>query len=244
MLVRKMLISSGCAATVAVALFACESNRSSSTTSTPEPKTTAAPQTTVTNTNATVPTSGDVLANVSNRSRVTEPADEAKILPPKAVKIPAGFTVPLRSGPRGEWIGSLSTSANVSEVARDPTGSYFLVLYPDPDDSAKQLAGWVFKDAVENTTWSSQDTALGPQAPHAAASGGKEAKLACGKGESHMKTDRDFCAKPCGDDAACAGSKSETCDGLAFEVRDGATRMQTARYCVSAGAPPAGATIN
>jgi hypothetical protein len=238
MLVRTTAISSGSAA-LALALVACNPNPpSSSTTVTPESKPT--PET-VTNTNATLPAGGDVLASVANRGRITEPPDEAKITPTKSVRISPGFSIPVRAAPHGDWIASLAATASVNEVARDARGDYYLVTYPDVDDTSKQLAGWVFKDAVENTAWMSQDPTIVP--PKSAATS-KTATLSCGKGESHLKTDHDFCAKACRDDVACSKTQSEACDGLAFEVRDGATRLETARYCVSTSTAPGTHPIN
>jgi hypothetical protein len=59
-----------------------------------------------------------------------------------------------------------------------------------------------------------------------------------------MKTDHDFCARPCRDDAACAQTQGETCDGLAFEVREGAARLETASYCVSNPTAPVTHSMN
>ena len=115
---------------------------------------------------------------------------------------------------------SLAATPSVIEVAREARGDYYLVTYPDADDTSKQLAGWVFKDAVENNAWMSQDPTIASPKSAATSKGGM-ATLSCGKGESHMKTDHDFCAKACRDDGACGKTQSEACDGLAFEVRDG-----------------------
>ena len=231
MSIRDCILSG--AAILALTTFACNESRPTGSATSQESKTIPAPETTVTNTNATIPSTTDVLANVTNRAHVTEPADEVKIVPVKQAKVIPGFTLRLRSAPWGAWIGSLDTSSGtVTEVARDPRGDYYLVLYPSAEDPSRQLAGWAFKGAVENTSWTAQDTTL---AANGKTSAGKEAALACGKGETHMKTDHDSCAKACADDAACDASQGEVCDGLAFEERQGAAKMTAARFCVSAG---------
>ena len=63
------------------------------------------------------------------------------------------------------------------------------------------------------------------------------AKLACERGQNHLRTDRDFCAKTCKDDKGCDKDKGEICDGLAFEVNDSNGKQTDSRYCISQSAP-------
>jgi hypothetical protein len=236
------------AAILAIVVVACDETHPTSSTTTPEPKTntTPAPETTVTSTNATVPGSADVLANATNRDRIRELPDEARITPPKATKLIPGFSVQLRASPWGEPIGALESTGTVTEVARDPKGDYYLVLYTSPADGTKQLGAWVYKDAVENTSWTSQDTAIAPLTgkPASTPAGAKEPTLACAKGQERMKTDHEFCAKTCNDDAACDKGRSEICEGLAFAERAGASKMASARYCMAAPSQMTGHPIN
>lgn len=174
---------------VALVLVACDANHSSSATATPEPNVTAAPPGTVTNTGATVQGATDPLANVVNKDLVKEPADESRVTPAKVIEVASGFTIPVRSAPHGGAIDSLAPSAIVTEIARDPQGDYYLVVYRDRDDASKQFAGWVFKDAVENTAWATQATvpAAHGSTPSATGIAGTASKsvepaLTCGKG--------------------------------------------------------------
>ena len=94
----------------------------------------------------------------------------------------------MRDSPSGGNSGTIeSATENVLEVARDPSGSYFLVVYPSPNDHSKTLAGRVYKDALENTGWSLQ--AQAKRETFAAAAG----KLGCSMTQSHLRTDHDFC---------------------------------------------------
>jgi hypothetical protein len=216
-------------ASLALSLQACDTNHPAGT-----PSGTSDPNALPRLTNAEVPAGADPLAGVLNKDRLKEPNDEVRIEPGVAVTVASGFTVPLRAAPRGDRIASLRSSTSVSEVARDPHGDYYLVVYSDPGDATKRFAGWVYKDAVEGTAWTLDDMPASPPARgNRAAVGGKRSTSACGTGEAAMRTDHDFCAKPCRDDGACSRADGETCDGLAFEAHPWTSRREAAFYCVA-----------
>ncbi|HEY2516713.1 MAG TPA: hypothetical protein VGI39_37845, partial [Polyangiaceae bacterium] len=175
---------------------ACQNNTpgtSSTSQSTQAPATANNPSSAVTNTNAAVP--ADPLAQAENKDQVKQYPDEYHFTPSRSAKMITGFSTQVRSSPSGDAITTVETVDNVTEVARDAKGNYYLVLYPDPKDSSKQLAGWVYRSSLENTAWS-QTTP--PTGKALAATAG--AKLACERGQNHLRTDRDFCAKTCKDD--------------------------------------------
>jgi len=229
----------------AVCAVACEDNSARSTPNSNTAPATPTAQTTppaanpanpanteVTNTNATV--TADPLLAAENKDSVKQYPDEIRFTPPRAAKMITGFSTAVRSEPSGESISTVESTANITEVARDPRGNYYLVLYPDPSHADKQLAGWVNRDAVENVAWSTSVPAEGKGlAPTMAA------KLDCTKGQAHVRTDRDFCAKTCKDDKGCDKDKSEICDGLAFEVHEKSGKLSNTRYCISSSSSAA-----
>jgi hypothetical protein len=165
------------------------------------------------------------LAKAANRDEVKELPDEVRIDPEKEARIASGFQAPVRSAPDGDVISTIDPADHATEIARDPKGDHYLVIFPDPKDASKKLAGWVFRDAVENDSW-----ATTPAASNEGAS-----KLACGKGEVHLRTDHDFCGKSCKDDSVCNRAAGELCDGLAFEVHETLKHRSNVRYCIADG---------
>jgi glucose/arabinose dehydrogenase len=183
----------------------------------------------VTNTSATLPS--DPLANVENRANVKTYPDETTFTPPRPAQLITGFGSEVRESPMGDTLATVETTEQVNEVARDKKGDYYLILYPDPANPSKKLAGWVYKDALENTSWAASGTS------GAAATTPATTKLDCAKaspGQAHMRTDHDFCAKPCTSDSACDTKAGQRCDGHAFDVNDKTNKVTSAKYCVSA----------
>jgi len=181
------------------------------------------PANTVTNTNAVVAPQKDPLAGVANRDRITLDPNASKIDPPKDATLLTGAAATVRESPRGSRMEVIETTANVKEIERD--GDYFLITYPDPKGSAKTYAGWVYRDSLVGEGWSGSTPVVGtPQAT---------GKLACDKGETHLRTTRDFCGKPCKDDTDCSKSGADICDGLAFKVNESTNKTSDARYCIS-----------
>jgi len=219
---------------------ACENKNPSSTGGpTPEAPMTqqnnAAPPAPVTNTNASL--AADPLANVENKDKVKEYPDQLRIMPPRQARLITGFAAAIREAPAGESISTIETTEDVTEVARSARGDYDLIVYPDPKDSTKQLAGWVHRSALENTAWSTQGTASQGGSVSAATTNSAITKMACANGQAHLRTDRDFCAKSCKDDKGCDGASGELCDGLAFEVHEHTNKLSSARFCVSGSTP-------
>jgi hypothetical protein len=184
----------------------------------------------VTNTNAVVP--ADPLASVENRDKLKTYADEIKFPQPRTAQLITGFASEVRESPMGESIATIKTTIPVRELARDKTGNYFLVTYPDPANPSKNLAGWVYKDALENTDWA----AAGANGAAGGAPSTPPTKLDCSKvkqGDEHLRTDHEFCGQPCTDDTACDKSAGERCDGHAFDVNEKTNTMTSVKYCVS-----------
>ena len=206
------------------------------------PTNTTTPASQATITGAAVPI--DPLANVENRAQVKEYADETKINPPKAAMAITGFSVQVRESPRGEMVTSTEVAQNVREIAKDAHGDYYLVVFDDPKNPGKQLAGWVYKDALENNGWAmdNRGATAGSSANAKASSDGVEKstlKLSCAHGESHLRTSSDFCAKTCKDDTGCDKKSGEICDGLGFEVHESTGKMTNSNYCISGASPKA-----
>jgi hypothetical protein len=226
---------------MAVVAVGCENTNPSGSSTNPTPAT-AAPQTapntqtppsTVTNTNATV--QRDPLAVAENRDQVRQYPDQHRLTPAIPAKMITGFSAEAREAPTGSSIATIESSENVTEVARDAKGNYYLVLYPDAKNPGKELAGWVYRDAIENVAWSQTRPENGK-----ALSAMTGTKVDCARGQSHVRTDRDFCAKVCKDDKGCDKDKGEVCDGLAFELKEKAGKMEkagNARYCVAISSP-------
>jgi len=214
-------------AAVAVALCAVGCEKEGENPSAPAPKpASSAPTVTA----AEIPV--DPLANVENKAQVKQYPDETKITPSKQAQLIDGFTVDMRESPRGDVLTTTMVTQTVTEVARDTHGDYYLVTYADPKNAGKQLAGWVYKDALENTAWSTGATG-GPSGT------ARSAKLVCGHGEAHLRTTKDFCAKTCKDDTNCDKRAGEICDGLGFLVPEGAGKVTNTNFCISSSSPTA-----
>jgi hypothetical protein len=223
MLIHKttILVAAGA---IALCVVGCE--KEGENPSAPAPK----PASSAVITAAEVP--ADPFVNVENKAQVKRYPDERKISPPKQAQLIDGFSIDMRESPRGDVLTTTVVSQTVSEVARDPRGDYYLVIVADPNNAGKQLAGWVYKDALENTGWST-GAAGGPNRMASAA------KLACGHGEAHVRTTTDFCAKTCKDDTNCDKRAGEICDGLGFLVPEGAGKVTNVNYCISSSSPSA-----
>jgi len=236
MLTRKTIVVAF--GVISAGAIACQNNTPGTTNNAPSPSPPAAPNpeatsvAPVTNTNAVAP--ADPLALAENKTDIKQYPDEYKFSPPRQAKMITGFSAEVRSAPSGDSISTVETAANVTEVARDAKGNYYLVLYPDTKDSSKQLAGWVYKDALENVAWSET---VPTQTQGKALSNTMATKLDCSTGQAHLRTDRDFCGKTCKDDKGCDKAKGEICDGLAFEVRESTSKVSNARYCISSTSP-------
>ena len=232
MLTRKTMLLAGA---VLLAAAACDTNRASNANnnaSASQPSSQPGPEleqpaggTAVTNTGAAVEV--DPLASVENKDRVKRSPDEVKILPNRTAQLITGFAAAVRTSPSGDEVTTIEKTVNVTEVARNRAGDYYLVVYPDPKDPSKQLAGWVYKDALENTGWSTSDQTSGGSLQNTMAS-----KLDCSHGEAHLRTDHDFCGKACKDDKSCEKKSGELCDGLAFDVHERTNKLTSTRYCI------------
>jgi hypothetical protein len=214
----------------AMAIGAVACNDSSSSASAPAPS--PAGSATVTGANATIV---DALANVENKSQVKELADDVKMTPPKQAALITGFTIQVRESPGGDIVTTSEAVERVTEIAHDASNDYYLVVYADPKAPGKQLAGWVYKDALENNAWWGNNAeALSGSANGAAkdGSGAGMTKLACASGESHLRTTKDFCAKVCKDDTGCDKRAGDICDGLGFQVQESSGKLSNATYCI------------
>ena len=184
----------------------------------------------------------DPLANVENRASIKDYPDETKFNPPRQAQLITGFAVEARESPRGDVVTSVETSAPVRELARDARGDYYLVVFSDPKDATKQIAGWYYKDALEKNYWPSDTAgAAGSTAKGKSLDTGKTEKLSCSRGQSHVRTSIDFCAKTCKDDTGCDKKAGEICDGLGFEVHESTGKLANANYCISSTSPKANA---
>jgi hypothetical protein len=166
----------------------------------------SAPSQPVTNTNATVDT--DPIAQAENAASVKQYAEELK-LAPRATAL-ATESTPVRSRPQSrDKVAVLANGIGVTELAKEY--DYYLVLFSDPQDANKKLAGWVYKDAIENYAGKAIAPAPG---------------LSCKEGEAHVLTDREFCATSCKDDDDCAEIGG---------VCDGSGKMASAMHALSEG---------
>jgi len=116
------------------------------------------------------------------------------------------------------------------------------VLTPDPSNKDKQMAAWIYDDAVMNPSTITERT------------GGKNAKGTsdekkpqCAKGEIGVRTDHDFCAKACKADGDCASNANaanaknannananaggDVCDGNGLQIV-GNGHDTPVKYCV------------
>jgi hypothetical protein len=249
MFIRKSMLL---AAVSALAIAACDNSKNETKTE-PNPGTTTTPPATqpVTNTNATVntptatptpPAAVDPIAAATNAANVKQYPSETKLPAPLPAKL-ISTTAAVRISPQGgEQIQVVKHGMDVNVVAQDK--DYYLVLYPDPKEASKQMAGWVYKDALDlsggalgakgekgeqGTAGSAANAKTGATTKPAGALGAS-AKLTCKTGEAHILTDRDFCATSCKDDKDCA-KLGGVCDGDGKVVAaSGATT--NSRYCV------------
>jgi len=142
-------------------------------------------------------------------------ADETKLAPSVATLMPS--TTRVRKSPGGETIAVLPTGTVVTELSR--ARDHYLVDLVDPRDRTHHITGWVYKDALES--WGPPD--------ELAATGAKAA--VCARGELHLQSDHDFCARPCREDGDC--QSTAVCDGDGRLVAP--VRSEHVRYCVVTG---------
>jgi hypothetical protein len=167
----------------------------------------------VTNTNATIASEKlDPIAQAGNASSVKRYPDEAKLAP--ASKLLLGMTT-VRTMPEGsEVVAVIGRNVDVTEFAKDH--DYYLVLFPDPNDSSRKLAGWVYKDAVESSTGKAIARTPG---------------ITCKAGEvGVVAADHEFCATPCSVDGDCANAGG-VCDGSG-QIASGTLALSGGAYCV------------
>jgi hypothetical protein len=236
MLIRKsmMLVALG-----ALAVAACDNPKNDTTKTEPNPgitTTPAAPQQPVTNTNATLnaPTANNPtapatninpIANASNASDVKTFPDQLKVMTAPTRIITTAATV--RTAPQAsDQVEVAKQGLQVTPVAKER--DYFLVLFSDPSDSAKQKAGWVYKDALESEHSS-------PLTAPANAKTGASAKLTCRAGEAKLATDHEFCGTQCKDDSDCK-KVFGVCDGDG-KVTSVSGQLTPAHYCVTNSVP-------
>jgi len=176
----------------------------------------------VTNTNATVnaPSGGAGAANLlsaaANASFVQRYSDESPMTPTPSSVVPAttARTMPLGS----QAVAVFDKSSDATVLAK--RGDYYLVMFPDPKASEKQLAGWIYKDGIGTGTLPARSSP--PPA------------FACKAGDVHVLASGE-CAHACTHDADCAWVGG-VCDGNG-SVATGSHSVGRARYCVT---PPQG----
>jgi hypothetical protein len=186
----------------------------------------------------------DPIMSAANRDKVKQYPDEVKMSPTPA-KLVTGQVTFVREDVQGnnvtETADSIPVGVTVNEVARK--GDYYLVLYPSPSDSSKQLAGWVYKDSLEAAGWPMINAQTGTMSPVTGNNNAKTAgnngsnnntKLSCNSGENHLRTGSDFCAHECKQDSDCKNKPpGGLCDGVAYEVKgNNSLSKDTVRYCV------------
>jgi len=208
---------------LAITASACEKPDPSPDVSPSPPATESLPAGVPSLTGASVSTGANSLARTENKDRIHLSPDDVAIAPGKLVRLAEGFTVTARQAPRGEPLATIPAADVVLEVSLDARGDYVLVLFPDPMDSTKEMAGWVSMNALANTAWARES----PTSP------GSTSNATCVGDHARMRTDRDFCAKPCADDAQCERGAGEVCDGLAYAVHGPRMPLTPARYCTS-----------
>jgi hypothetical protein len=178
----------------------------------PEPKS-------VTNTSAnvnTTPGAGNVdpISAATNAATVTRYDDESPMKPMKSKLVPMTTA---RTTPLGKQaVAIMETGCDATAVAKK--GDYFLAVFPDPKDSSKQLAGWIYKDGLD---------IVGA----AAKVPGPPTTFTCKAGDVHVLNDG-LCAKICAHDADCA-SVGGVCDGNGA-VATSAHAVGHAQYCIAA----------
>jgi hypothetical protein len=238
MLVRKPMMLLACGA-LALGAMACENKDTSKTE--PNPAVPEQPVT-ITNAPATPPAQAmpapvapvNPIANATNATEVTQFPDQMKVAPSQAKVTTATATV--RPAPQSsDKVQVVKQGLEVTELAKDK--DYYLVLFNDSSDSAKQKAGWIHKDsletyATERADKNSKEPLTGPSAAKTAPAA---SKLTCNTGEVRIQTDHDFCAHQCKDDSDCK-KLSGVCDG-AGKMVSLAGQMTPAHYCVMNSVP-------
>jgi len=237
MLFRKSMMLLAFAALGAVA---CEDNKTGTKTE-PNPATPPEQPVTITNAPVTPPAATQVaapvnpIANATNASEVTQFPDQTKVAPVQAKITIATATV--RPAPQStDKVQVVKQGLEVTELAKDK--DYYLVLFNDSSDSAKQKAGWIHKDALESYALGTPDKndKNAPQTgPSAAKTAPAATKLTCNAGEVRIQTDHDFCGHQCKDDSDCK-KQSGVCDG-AGKMVSLAGQLTPARYCVMNSVP-------
>jgi hypothetical protein len=187
----------------ACGLLACDRNRASD-------DSTGAP---VTNTNATVnapPLGAADVSSAENAANIARYGDEVPFRANSERVVAKRATA--RTMPEGDIITIFAADDDVTAIARE--GDWYLVLYSDPVEPRKRLAGWVHKDGF-----------LGDSADLATPGAG----MSCGAGEVFVLGDG-VCARACTWDGDCS-SPSQACNGKgAVTFGSGASH---ATYCVS-----------
>jgi hypothetical protein len=169
----------------------------------------------VTNTNAVVPIGpASDISSASNASVIRRYGDESSVT--RKVSKLRDTPAVARTAPFSEEVVAVMTNgAEVTEVARE--GDWYLVLFNDPNDvhSNKQMAGWIYKDAI-----------LGPAADMT----GTNPVNTCQSGEVHVLADHS-CRMACARDSDCT-TGGGVCDGSG-QVQYGSTLVREGKYCVS-----------
>lgn len=95
----------------------------------------------------------DPLLSVENRDAIQSPPNTQWLPGPVPARLIAGSATVVRSAPNGATLTTVHVTAGtndaVSEIAKDPSGESVLVIYADPNDASKNVAGWVSTDAVD-----------------------------------------------------------------------------------------------
>lgn len=136
----------------------------------------------------------DAGPEASNEAKLTHYKDETAIdHQPATVKTAKALA--LTAVPKGDTAFTLKSGDSVTQVSEH--NGYFLVLFPDPADGSKKLAGWVPKFAF-----------MDPPVQHKA----KLPKCADGLFLVSDKTNpiSPRCSKMCEDDSDCPSGKCET----------------------------------
>jgi hypothetical protein len=163
-------------------------------------------------TGAGIPTL-DLVASAENASAIARPSDEVPLVPTTSKLL--HLTTSVRAAPRApDRVAELGQGSEVTEIAR--SRDYYLVLFIEPYRQRK-LAGWVHRDAVDDSTAVGLSSALvnGP--------------YTCGEGTVRVRTDHDFCAPACREDADCK-SLGGICDGNGTLV--GTPPSARIQYCI------------
>jgi hypothetical protein len=192
-------------------LIACDRTK-------PQDESSPAQPESVTNTSATMnaPSGGvdSMISKAGNAASVTRYVDESAMAPTTSKLVPATTARTMPLGPRA--VAIFESGGDVTVLAK--RGSYYLVIFPDPKDAQKQLAGWIYKDGIGLVGAASTSTATASD-------------LTCKNGEVHVLADG-LCALACTHDADCAPAGG-VCDGngLVASVSHSVSRAQ---YCVVA----------